>query len=205
MIRVADLSGITPIVRVPGNNAKLILRLLDMGAQGIQVPHVSGAEDAKNAVAAVRYPPIGERGAAGSTRAAGYGSVPWNEHVQTSNEEILLIVMTEDLHGISEIEAIAALDGVDLISLAPTDLSMALGITDPSDPRLRQTVEELVEKVRRVGKAKVYVPVYHPAFYLTPKDLLQLGVNYTSVAPPPPTIVLKALRESAQRIRDEIG
>ncbi len=205
MIRVPDLTGVTPIVRVPENNAKLILRILDMGAQGIQVPHVSGVEDAKQAVAAVRYPPIGERGAAGSTRAAGYGSVPWNEHVRTSNEEILLIVMTEDLHGISEIEGIAALDGVDLISLAPTDLSMALGITDPSDPRLRQTVEELVAKVRRVGKAKVYVPVYHSAFYLTPKDLLQLGVNYTSVAPPPPTIVLKALRESAQRIRDEVG
>lgn len=82
---------------------------------------------------------------------------------------------------------------------------MALGITDPSDPRLRQTIEELVEKVRRVGKAKVYVPVYHAAFYLTPKELLQLGVNYTSVAPPPPTIVLKALQESAQRIRDEAG
>ena len=80
---------------------------------------------------------------------------------------------------------------VDLISLAPTDLSMALGITDPSDPRLRQTIEELVQKVQRIGKAKVYVPVYHSAFYLTPKELLQLGVNYTSVAPPPPTIVLK--------------
>jgi 2-keto-3-deoxy-L-rhamnonate aldolase RhmA len=205
MIRIADLTGITPIVRVPENNAKLILRILDMGAQGIQVPHIAGVEDAKRAVAAVRYPPVGERGAAGSTRAAGYGSIPWREHVQTSNEEILLTVMTEDLRGIGEIEAIAALDGVDLISLAPTDLSMALGITDPSDPRLRQTVEELVQKVRRIGKAKVYVPVYHPAFYLTPKELLQLGVHYTSVAPPPPTIVLNALRESARRIREETG
>jgi 2-keto-3-deoxy-L-rhamnonate aldolase RhmA len=203
MIRIADLTGVTPIVRVPENNAKLILRILDMGAQGIQVPHISGIEDAKRAVAAVRYPPLGERGAAGSTRAAGYGSIPWREHVQTSNEEILLTVMTEDLHGIGEIEAIAALDGVDLISLAPTDLSMALGITDPSDPRLRQTVEALVQKVHRIGKAKVYVPVYHSAFYLTPKDLLQLGVHYTSVAPPPPTIVLNALRESARRIREE--
>jgi len=205
MIRVADLTGVTPIVRVPENNAKLILRLLDMGAQGIQVPHVSGVEDAKRAVAAVRYPPLGERGAAGTTRAAGYGDVPWNEHVRTSNEEILLIVMTEDLRGISEIEGIAGLDGVDLISLAPTDLSMALGITDPTDPRLRQTVEELIAKVQRVGKARVYVPAYHAAFYLTPKELLQLGVNYTSVAPPPPTIVLKALRESTQRIRAEVG
>ena len=140
---------------------------------------------------------------AGTTRAAGYGSLPWNEHVQSSNREILLTVMTEDLKGIADIEAIAALDGVDLISLGPTDLSTALGITDPKDPRLRQTVEELVAKVNRIGKAKVYLPVYHAAFYLTPQELVQMGVSYTSVAPPPPTIVLNALRESAQRIREQ--
>lgn len=111
--------------------------------------------------------------------------------------------MTEDLQGVKDIEAIAALDGVDLISLGPTDLSTALGITNPQDPRLRQTVEELVGKVNRIGKAKVYLPVYHAAFYLTPQELVQMGVSYTSVAPPPPTIVLNALRESAQRIREE--
>jgi 4-hydroxy-2-oxoheptanedioate aldolase len=205
MIRVAELTEITPIVRVPENNAKFILRVLDMGAQGIQVPHIEGLEGAKRAVAAVRYPPLGQRGAAGTSRAAGYGSTSWREHVQTSNEEILLTVMTEDLQGIKAIEAIAALDGVDLISLGPTDLSAALGITDPQDPRLRQTVEELIGKVNRIGKARVYVPVYHAAFYLTPKELVQLGVHYTSVAPPPPTIVLNALRESAQRIREEVG
>ena len=184
MIRVAELTGITPIVRVPDNDAKLILRLLDMGAQGIQVPHIEGLEGAKRAVNAVRYPPLGQRGGAGTTRAAGYGSLPWNEHVQSSNREILLTVMTEDLKGITDIEAIAALDGVDLISLGPTDLSTALGITDPKDPRLRQTVEELVGKVNRIGKAKVYLPVYHAAFYLTPQELVQMGVSYTSVAPP---------------------
>ena len=95
------------------------------------------------------------------------------------------------------------LDGVDLISLGPTDLSTALGISDPKDPRLRQTVEELVAKINRIGKAKVYLPVYHAAFYLTPQELVQMGVSYTSVAPPPPTIVLNALRESAQRIREQ--
>ena len=205
MIRVADLTGVTPIVRVPENNPKIILRVLDMGAQGVQVPHIEGIEGAKRAVAAVRYPPLGERGAAGSTRAAGYGSISWREHVQTSNAEILLTVMTEDLKGVNDIEAIAALDGIDLISLGPTDLSAALGITDPSDPRLRQTVEELVQKVNRIGKAKIYVPVYHPAFYMTPKDLIRMGVNYTSVAPPPLTIVLKALQESASRIREEMS
>jgi hypothetical protein len=57
-------------------------------------------------------------------------------------------------------DPVAALDGVDLISLGPTDLSTALGITNPKDPRLRQIVEELVGKVNRIGKAKVYLPVY---------------------------------------------
>ena len=71
MIRVADLTGVTPIVRVPENNPKIILRVLDMGAQGVQVPHIEGIEGAKRAVAAVRYPPLGERGAAGSTRGSG--------------------------------------------------------------------------------------------------------------------------------------
>lgn len=203
MIRVADLTGITSIVRVPDNDPKLILRILDMGAQGIQVPHVQGLEGAKQAVNAVRYPPLGERGAAGSTRAAGYGSVPWQEHMRSSNEEILLIAMTEDMKGIGEIEEIAALDGVDLISLGPTDLSAALGITDPKDPRLRQKFEELAGQVNKVGKAKVYIPVYHSALYLTPQELLQIGVSYTSVAPPPPTIVLNSLRDSAKRIREE--
>ena len=205
MVRVADLTGITPIVRVPENNAKLILRVLDMGAQGIQVPHIEGIEGAKRAVDAVRYPPVGGRGAAGSTRAAGYGSVPWREHVETSNDQIMLIVMTEDSRGINDIEAIAGLDGVDLISLGPTDLSAALGFTDPADPRLRQAFEELAGKVNKVGKAGVYIPVYHSALYLTPQDLIDIGVSYTSVAPPPPTIVLNSLRESAKRIREETG
>ncbi|MBO19901.1 MAG: hypothetical protein CL732_05100, partial [Chloroflexi bacterium] len=100
MIRTADLCGITPVVRVPDDNPKTILRLLDMGAQGIQIPHIAGVEGARRAVQAVRYPPLGERGGAGSTRAAGYGSTPWTEHMESSNREILLILMTEDKRGL---------------------------------------------------------------------------------------------------------
>jgi 2-keto-3-deoxy-L-rhamnonate aldolase RhmA len=202
MIRVADLAGITSVVRVPDNDTKLILRILEMGAQGIQVPHITGVEGAKRAVEAVRYPPVGDRGGAGSTRAAGYGSVPWKDHVRTSNEEILLVVMTEDQQGFDEIEAIAGVEGVDLIALGPTDISAALGFTERGDPRLRQAFEELAGKVKKVGKAGLYIPVYHSALYLTPQDLIQMGVNYTSVAPAPPIIVLNSLRESAKRIRE---
>ena len=205
MIRVADLCGITPVVRVPDENPKTILRLLDMGAQGIQVPHIAGAEGARKAVEAIRYPPLGDRGGAGSSRAAGYGSVPWLEHMKTSNEEILLIVMTEDKRGLAEIADIAAVDGVDLIALGPTDISTALGMTDPADPRLKQTFEELAATVKAVGKAGVYIPANHAACRFTPQDLLKMGVNYSSVAPAPPTIVLNALKASAEKIREEVA
>ena len=146
MIRASDLAGVTSMVRVPDNDAKLILRILDMGAEGIIVPHIEGLEGAKRAVDAVRYPPLGDRGGAGGTRAARFGSVPWNEHVQQSNNEIVLSVMTEDDKGINDVEAIAALDGVDLVSIGPTDLSQTLGVTDPADPRLRDNVNEIAEQ-----------------------------------------------------------
>ena len=98
---------------------------------------------------------------------------------------------------------ISALYGVDLISLGPTDISAALGFTDPADPKLRETFVELAAKVKTVGKAGVYIPVNHAACRFTPQDLLEMGVNYTSVAPAPQTIVLNALKAAAKNIREE--
>jgi 2-keto-3-deoxy-L-rhamnonate aldolase RhmA len=205
MIRAADLAGVTSIVRVPDNDEKLILRILDAGAEGIIIPHVDGLEGAKRAVAAVRYAPLGHRGGAGSTRAAGYGSIGWDQHVRSSNEQVLLSVMTEDEKGVNDIEKIAALDGVDLVSIGPTDFSEYMGIRDPSSPVLRAKLTELANKIKGIGKAKLQFPMNHGAMPLGPKELLALGVGYTHVAPPPPTILLRSLRERLQTIKQEIG
>src|SRR5438067_8114931 len=80
-VMAAERVGITPIVRTPGFDPAFVLRLLDMGVQGIQVPHVSSAETALAAVQAVRYPPLGERGMAAGSRAADYGRIPLVEHM----------------------------------------------------------------------------------------------------------------------------
>ena len=205
MVRGAELGGITPVVRVPDNDAKLILRLLDTGVQGIIIPHVDGVEGARRAVDAVRYAPLGNRGGAGNSRAARYGSVPWREHVESSNREILLSVMTEDEKGLDQVEEIAALDGIDLVALGPTDLSETLGVTDPTDPRLRQKVEEIAAKIQGVGKAKLSIPVNHAALRLTPQDLVALGAGYTHVGPPPYALVLNNLREAAKQVREQAG
>jgi 2-keto-3-deoxy-L-rhamnonate aldolase RhmA len=205
MIRAAELAGVTSLVRVPDNDAKLILRLLDMGAEGIVVPHVDGVEGAKRAVEAVRYPPLGARGGAGSTRAARFGAIPYEEHVRDSNREVLLSVMAEDDRAISEVGRIAALDGVDLVAVGPTDLSHALGVHDPSDPRLREKVEEIAAAIRSEGKAKLALPLGHPALPLGPKDLLELGVGYANVAPSPAQTLLNAMSDRVRSIRQEAG
>ena len=171
MTRAADVAGVTSMVRVPDNDAKLILRLLDMGAEGIIVPHVDGVEGAKRAVEAVRYPPLGDRGGAGGTRAARFGTVSWTEHVRQSNDQIVLSVMAEDDKALAEVEEIA----------------------------------EIAEIVKRVGRARLSIPMNHAALPLGPKDLLDLGVGYTHVGPPPPAILLRSMQGSVRRVNEATG
>src|SRR5205814_10386002 len=86
-VMAAERVGITPIVRTPGFDPAFILRLLDMGVQGIQVPHINDARAAREAVKAVRYAPLGERGMAGASRASDYGKFPMKDHMERSNRE----------------------------------------------------------------------------------------------------------------------
>src|SRR5436305_13998478 len=90
MVMAAERVGITPIVRTPGFDPAFILRLLDMGVQGIQVPHVSSVQTAREPVAAVRHPPLGDRGMAAASRAADYGKTALLDHMAQSNRETLL-------------------------------------------------------------------------------------------------------------------
>src|SRR2546430_14067417 len=97
MVMAAERVGITPIVRAPGFDPAFILRLLDMGVQGIQVPHVSDPETAREAVKAVRYPPEGDRGMAAGSRAADFGKIPLLDPMARADREILLACLIEDM------------------------------------------------------------------------------------------------------------
>ena len=130
MVMAAERVGITPIVRTPGFDPAFILRLLDMGVQGIQVPHISDARAAREAVKTVRYAPLGERGMAGASRASDYGKIPLKEHIERSNSEITLAVMIEDLPAVADIDAIAATEGIDIVAVSPSDMSRALGVSE---------------------------------------------------------------------------
>ncbi|MFC1859963.1 HpcH/HpaI aldolase/citrate lyase family protein [Chloroflexota bacterium] len=204
MIRATDLVGITSIVRVPENNPKTILRILDMGAQAIQVPHIKNKEDAIAAAKAVRYAPLGERGMAGASRATRYGTVPMTEHMATSNSEILLIVMVEDKEALNELEGIASVDGVDLVAIGPADLLQALGISDSHDPRIMSTIDDISATLLRVGKAKMTIPLGHSSFPLDAAQLQQMGVAYTNCGPGTASLLLRSYRQRVEEIRAQL-
>ena len=153
LVRVAELRGVTPIVRVPTNQPHVILRFLDIGAQGIQVPMVNSAAQAESAVRAIKFSPRGARGLAGS-RAAGYGQTePFNEYVTTANAEILLIVQVETAEALPQVSEIARVDGVDMVFIGPSDLSLSLGVPgQPQHPRVREATERIAAEVAKAGK-----------------------------------------------------
>jgi len=102
--------GITPIVRTPRIRSGVHPAVARHGVQGIQLPHIGDARAAREAVKAVRYAPVGERGMAGASRASDYGKIAVKEHIERSNREITLAVMIEDLPALEEIDAIASTD-----------------------------------------------------------------------------------------------
>ena len=124
MLRAARASGVIPVVRTLESD---ILRVLDIGASAIQVPQVNTAEQAKRIVAAAKYPPIGMRGAAFSTRAAGYGFFGGERHVADSNVGTAVIVMTETRTAIENLDAILSVPGIDAVFFGPNDLSFSYG------------------------------------------------------------------------------
>jgi 2-keto-3-deoxy-L-rhamnonate aldolase RhmA len=202
MTMAAERVGITPIVRTPGFDPAFILRLLDMGAQGIQVPHISDARAAREAVKAVRYAPIGDRGMAGASRASDYGKISMKEHMEQSNREISLAVMVEDIPALNEIDAIASVEGIDIVAVGPSDMSRALGVGGTSDhPKLVETIHRVADAVRKGGVARLALPMNHPTLPRNAKQLMELGVGYCNCAPSPEVRILKSMQAQVAEAR----
>lgn len=115
------------IVRVESNARQRAHRVLDLGAHGIMFPRIDNAGDARDAVAAMRYPPDGVRGVAIANRACEFGAA-FRPYMQRSAESLLCIVQIETQSSVQNVAEIAAVDGVDVLFIGPSDLSQSLGI-----------------------------------------------------------------------------
>jgi 2-keto-3-deoxy-L-rhamnonate aldolase RhmA len=144
-------AGMPSLVRVQSSAAEQLLNALDCGATGVVVPHVTSAEMAAKIVAASHFG-AGGRGYAGSTRAAGYTTKPMNNHLECSREETVVVAQIEDLEALDEIEAIAAVEGLDCLFIGRIDLTVALGANSPVDAAVIAAVEKICQAARRAGR-----------------------------------------------------
>lgn len=144
LVRAAEAVGVTPVVRVPHNSPDLILRHLDTGAQGIVIPQVNTADDARRAVNAVYYHPLGERGLAG-TRAANFGLTgSLADYTVTANRELAVIALIENARALDELPEILQVEGLTAVTIGPADLSQSLG--HPGD-RHHADVEAAIDRI----------------------------------------------------------
>ena len=147
LIRAARCVNMIPIVRTVESD---ILRVLDIGASGIQVPQVNTAEQARRIVAAAKYPPVGNRGAAFSPRAAGYGFFGGPAHAKASNEGIGVILMIETPEALGNLDEILAVPGIDVLFIGPNDLSFAMGHEgNQKHPEVIAAIDGAIKKIAR--------------------------------------------------------
>jgi 4-hydroxy-2-oxoheptanedioate aldolase len=155
-LRAAEGGTAEPIVRPPWNDAVMVKRLLDIGARTLLFPFVQSAEEAARAVAATRYPPAGIRGVSTATRANRYGRV--KDYQLRAAEEICVLVQVETQAAVGQIEAIAAIDGVDGLFIGPSDLAADMGhLGQPGSAEVQAAVLAAGARIRAAGKPAGYL------------------------------------------------
>lgn len=147
----AGSAGTASIVRVAWNDPVLIKPVLEMGPDGLILPMVTTEAEARAAVAACSYPPLGVRGF-GPRRANAYGAVDTKDYLQNVNDSFLRIVQIEHVRAVENLEAIAKVPGIDLLMVGPNDLSASIGhLGDTRHPEVMALCDEVARKCKALG------------------------------------------------------
>jgi len=146
LIRVARLSGICPLVRVPDPQYHLISRPLDAGAQGLMIPRVESVEQVTTIVRSVKYPPKGERGFSGWRGYNDFQQEPIPDLIRQANEETMIILQIERKRAVERIDALLSIEGVDAALIGPDDLSVSLGLPGQhTHPAMDESIQRVIE------------------------------------------------------------
>jgi 2-keto-3-deoxy-L-rhamnonate aldolase RhmA len=154
MAMAADAAGITPIARPKTNASSDIQSVMDRGVMGVQVPHINSAEDARRAVAAVKFGPGAARGLAAGTRPDSWGlGARMPEFTAAANAQSLVCAQLEHAEAIRNIDEILAVDGIDVFFIGPSDLSQSMGFPgDPTAPPVARAIEETLARIVAAGR-----------------------------------------------------
>ena len=149
MSRACDLWGMMSMVRINRNDPALITRTLDCGANGIMVPHVDTAEQARAVATAAKYGPDGIRGQFGGRRSFGISD---NYHRQ-ANENVMVTVLLEDIAAINNLPEILTVDGIDVFWVVPGDLAQSMGYTGQNNhPEVRGVMDKAIADIVKAGR-----------------------------------------------------
>ena len=145
------------VARVPINETWVIKTFMDAGTQTLIVPMVDNVEQARRAADAMRFPPDGNRGASGGSRAADYGRI--KDYIATANQVVCTIIQVETPESVSNIEAMAEVPGIDGMFIGPNDLAITHGFAGPSDPGAEKLIEEPLAPVQAGGGAMILLGI----------------------------------------------
>lgn len=154
LCRSARGAGIVPLVRVTENSSALISRALDVGAMGIIVPRINSAAEARAAVDAMKFPPIGRRGYGLGSIVTDFRQNPAQDETKSANRETLVVMMIESQEGLEAVDEIAAVPEIDVLFIGPYDLSLSLGIIEQfENPLFWKALQRIIKAAQKAGVA----------------------------------------------------
>ena len=152
-IRAAKMNGLDTLVRISKGSYSDYIKPLEADATGIMVPHVFNAEEARNVVKMTKFMPLGRRPIDGGNADGGYAMMDYADYIKQANDQRFIILQIEDPEPLEDLEAIAALDGIDMLFFGPADFSQGIGAPgDWNHPKLLETRKRVAEIAVKHGK-----------------------------------------------------
>ncbi len=194
-VRAAALGEVSPVIRVSGVDAHAIGSALDTGAEGVQVPNINTAVQAREAVAAARFHPAGQRGMCRFVRAAGFGTQAKDDYFSDAGGK-LLILQVEGIEGIRNLDDILAVEGFDVLFIGPYDLSQSVGLPGQVDaPEVIRLMQEVARKATSRG---ILLGAFSDQVQRT-RDLREEGFRYLAHS-----VDVNVFAEACSRLKGEI-
>lgn len=194
-VRAAAMAGMASVIRASGLDAHAIGSALDTGADGVQVPNINTAEQARQAVEAARFHPLGQRGVCRFVRGARFGTQPKADYFAAANEATL-VLQVEGSEGVRNLDRILEVEGFDVLFVGPYDLSQSVGLPGQVDaPEVIRLIEEIARKATEKG---ILLGAFSDQVARS-RDLLDAGFRYLAHS-----VDVNVFAEACQRLRGDI-